>query len=117
MRMAARQGHSRPRDAAESGPARAGAVRQGSSLIHGWPPPGTGGMLRVGPRLRPSDQAETAMKALILALAIIGVIAVVSAAFTYAGYYDVAADDAHWGVTEGFIATARERSIARQSRE
>jgi mono/diheme cytochrome c family protein len=57
------------------------------------------------------------MKAFILAFAIIGVVVVAAAFFTYAGYYNVAADDAHWGVTRGFVDSARERSIVRQSRE
>src|SRR6188508_3812126 len=57
------------------------------------------------------------MKAFILAFAIIGVVVAVAGLFTYAGYYDVAADNAHWGVTRGFIDSARDRSIVRQSRE
>jgi mono/diheme cytochrome c family protein len=56
------------------------------------------------------------MRALIFSFAIAGIVALVIAAFAYAGYYDVAADDAHWGVTQSFVDTARERSIARQSR-
>ena len=40
-----------------------------------------------------------------------------AAAITYAGFYNVSADDAHWGITRGFIASVRERSIARHSRE
>jgi mono/diheme cytochrome c family protein len=57
------------------------------------------------------------MKLLTAAFALIGLAATLGAAFTYAGYYDVAADDPHWDVTRGFIASARDRSIARQSRE
>jgi mono/diheme cytochrome c family protein len=56
------------------------------------------------------------MKVFILAFAIIGVVVVAAAALTSAGYYDVAADGAHWGVTRGFIVSTRERSIARQAR-
>ena len=55
------------------------------------------------------------MKALILAFAILGIVVAIAAGFVYAGYYDIAADDAHWGATAGFVASARDRSIARLS--
>ena len=57
------------------------------------------------------------MKVLLIVFAIIGIAATVAAAFTYAGYYDIAADDAHWGATQGFVASARDRSLARLSRD
>jgi mono/diheme cytochrome c family protein len=57
------------------------------------------------------------MKALILAFAILGIVVAIAAGFVYAGYYDIAADDAHWGATSGFIASARDHSIARLSGE
>src|SRR5262245_15553152 len=57
------------------------------------------------------------MKALMTAFAVLGFLAAAAAGLVYAGFYDVAADDPHWGVTRGFIAEARERSLARQSRD
>jgi mono/diheme cytochrome c family protein len=57
------------------------------------------------------------MKAVIFAFAVIGIVVTVAAAFTFAGYYDIAADSPHWGVTKGFITSAREHSLARQARD
>lgn len=57
------------------------------------------------------------MKALTVIFALIGFVIAVAAALISAGYYDVAADDAHWGITRSFIESTRERSIARQSRD
>jgi len=57
------------------------------------------------------------MKALVIIFAVLGFLITVAAGLAYAGLYDVAADEPHWGITRGFIASTRERSIARQSRE
>ena len=55
------------------------------------------------------------MKALIAIFTALGFLGAVAATLVYAGFYDVAADDPHWGVTGNFIGAARERSIARQA--
>jgi len=55
------------------------------------------------------------MKALIAIFAVLGFLGALVATLVYAGFYDIAADDPHWGVTGNFIEAARERSIERQS--
>jgi mono/diheme cytochrome c family protein len=56
------------------------------------------------------------MKTFVVILAALGGAVAIATGLAYAGLYDVAADHPHWSITERFIATARERSIARQSR-
>jgi mono/diheme cytochrome c family protein len=55
------------------------------------------------------------MKALRIAVLILGASIVLAAVAVYSGLYNFAADDAHWGITTRIIEAARDRSIASQS--
>lgn len=54
----------------------------------------------------------TALKTLLIAVAVVLSVAL---GVMYAGVYNMAADEPHWGITERFIETLRERSIAARS--
>lgn len=47
--------------------------------------------------------------------AVVAAIVLATAGYFWLGFYDVAADEPHWRVTENFLETARERSIERRS--
>src|SRR5262245_40782949 len=55
------------------------------------------------------------MKVLVAIFALLGFVVFFAAILVYAGFYDVAADDPHWGVTGNYIEAARDRSLARLS--
>jgi mono/diheme cytochrome c family protein len=56
------------------------------------------------------------MKGLKAALVIAAVAAVAAIAAAYSGFYNVAADEPHWGITYWFMVTTRQRSIAVRAR-
>jgi len=53
--------------------------------------------------------------AIVTAAALLLAIVLAAAGIAYAGLYDVAADEPHWGVTSRVLETVRERSIARRA--
>lgn len=52
------------------------------------------------------------MKALKVSLIVIAAVLVAGLGIVYAGAFNIAADDPHWGITTRLIETTRERSIA-----
>jgi hypothetical protein len=55
------------------------------------------------------------VQALKISLITLAALLVVGLSLVYAGAFNVAADDPHWGVTHRLMETARERSIAKRA--
>lgn len=55
------------------------------------------------------------MKTLRTALITLAVVVVIGLAVCYGGFFNMAGDDHHWGMTAGMIETMRDRNVARQA--
>lgn len=57
------------------------------------------------------------MKTLRTVLITLAVVAAVALAICYGGFFNMAADDHHWGMTSGVIDSMRDRNVARQAHD
>lgn len=57
------------------------------------------------------------MKTLRTVLITLAAVAVIGVAICYGGFFNMAADDHHWGITTGVIESMRDRNVARQARD
>src|SRR5215213_11715616 len=56
------------------------------------------------------------MKTLKIIAIALAVVVLLGIGFVYGGFFNVAADDPHWGITSRLIESARERSISAEAR-